>query len=43
MAYSEFYFTDVLFPDFNEEEFDKAILIYNGRDIRLGGNSEKEE
>ncbi len=43
MAYSEFYFTDVLFPDFNEDEFDKAIDAYNGRDIRLGGNSEKEE
>jgi undecaprenyl diphosphate synthase len=43
MAYSEFYFTDVLFPDFLEDEFDKAIDAYNGRDIRLGGNSEKEE
>ena len=43
MAYSEFYFTDVLFPDFNADEFDKAIDAYNGRDIRLGGNSEKEE
>lgn len=43
MAYSEFYFTDCLFPDFLEDEFDKAIDAYNGRDIRLGGNSEKEE
>lgn len=43
MAYSEFYFTDVLFPDFKEDEFNKAILAYNGRDIRLGGNSDKEK
>ena len=43
MAYSEFYFTDVLFPDFDGDELDKAIDSYNGRDIRLGGNSEKEK
>ena len=43
MAYSEFYFTDVLFPDFDGDELDKAIDAYNGRDIRLGGNSEKEK
>ena len=41
MAYSEFYFTDTLFPDFDEEELDKAIYAYNKRDIRLGGNSKK--
>ena len=41
MAYSEFYFTDTLFPDFDESELDKAIEAYNGRDIRLGGNSKK--
>ena len=41
MAYSEFYFTDTLFPDFDEAELDKAIEAYNGRDIRLGGNSKK--
>ncbi len=41
MAYSEFYFTDTLFPDFDEKELDKAIEAYNGRDIRLGGNSKK--
>ena len=42
MAYSEFYFTDTLFPDFDEEELDKAILAYNKRDIRLGGNSKSK-
>ena len=41
MAYSEFYFTDVLFPDFDEKEFDKAIDSFNHRDRRFGANSKK--
>jgi undecaprenyl diphosphate synthase len=36
-AYSEYYFTDVLWPDFSEEEFDKAISSYAGRNRRRGG------
>lgn len=36
-AYSEFYFTDVLWPDFTPEELDKAIASYNNRDRRFGG------
>lgn len=36
-AYSELYFTKVLWPDFNEEEFDKAIADYGGRNRRFGG------
>ena len=36
IAYSEFYFTDVLFPDFKEDEFDKAIDSFNHRDRRFG-------
>ena len=36
-AYSEFYFTDTYFPDFNEEEFDKALDAYNSRNRRFGG------
>lgn len=36
-AYSELYFTDVLWPDFNEEEFDKAITSYSMRNRRFGG------
>ncbi|MCI6321512.1 MAG: polyprenyl diphosphate synthase [Clostridiales bacterium] len=36
-AYSEFYFTDVLWPDFNEAELDKAISAYQSRDRRFGG------
>lgn len=36
-AYSEYYFTDVLWPDFGREEFDKAIESYRGRERRKGG------
>ncbi len=35
-AYSELYFTDVLFPDFTDEEFDKAIESYCSRERRFG-------
>lgn len=35
-AYSELYFTDVLWPDFNEEQFDMALLSYAGRKRRFG-------
>lgn len=37
IAYSEFYFTDVLWPDFNKKELQKAIDYYAGRDRRFGG------
>ena len=36
-AYSEFYSTEVLWPDFNEAEFNKAIVEYNHRNRRFGG------
>ena len=36
-AYSEFYFTPVLWPDFGEEELDKALLSYSQRQRRFGG------
>ena len=36
-AYSEFYYTDALWPDFDEEELDKAIAAYQSRDRRFGG------
>ncbi|MBE6963782.1 MAG: di-trans,poly-cis-decaprenylcistransferase [Ruminococcaceae bacterium] len=36
-AYSEFYFTDVLWPDFDEAEMDRAIAAYQARDRRFGG------
>ncbi len=35
-AYSELYFTDVLWPDFDEAELDKAIEWYQNRDRRFG-------
>ena len=37
LAYTEFYFTDVLWPDFNAKELEKAVDYYNGRDRRFGG------
>ncbi len=36
-AYAEFYFTDVLWPDFTPEELDKAIAEFKRRDRRYGG------
>ena len=36
-AYSEFYFTDTLWPDFNERELDRAIAVFQSRDRRFGG------
>jgi undecaprenyl diphosphate synthase len=37
LAYTEYYFTDVLWPDFDIDELKKAIRYYNGRDRRYGG------
>ena len=37
MAYSELYFTDTLWPDFDEKEFDLALESFNKRDRRYGG------
>jgi undecaprenyl diphosphate synthase len=36
MAYTELYFTDVLWPDFGKEDFYKAIVEYQKRDRRFG-------
>lgn len=36
-AYAEFYFTDVLWPDFTKEELNKALAAYQGRSRRFGG------
>ena len=36
-AYSEYYFTPVFWPDFNEEELEKALETYNQRHRRFGG------
>ena len=36
-SYAEYYFPKVYFPDFNEKEFDLALLEYNKRKRRFGG------
>ena len=36
-AYSEYYFTDTLWPDFDQAEFDKAMAAFSKRERRLGG------
>lgn len=41
LAYTEFYFTDVAWPDFNREELIRAIEKYNARDRRYGGVKEE--
>ena len=41
LAYSEFYFTDVPWPDFGKEELEKAVEAYNKRDRRFGGLAEE--
>ncbi len=41
--YSELYFTDTYFPDFNEKELEKAIDAFNKRDRRYGGVKEDKK
>ena len=36
-AYSEFWFSDVLWPDFSDKDLDRAIDDYNKRNRRFGG------
>ena len=37
ISYAEFYFPKVYFPDFDDDEFDKALVEYTSRDRRFGG------
>ena len=37
-AYSEYYFTEVLWPDFDEKEVEKALISYSRRQRRFGGD-----
>ncbi|GAI88562.1 unnamed protein product, partial [marine sediment metagenome] len=37
-AYSEYYFTDALWPDFDVKELEKALEEYNDRQRRFGGD-----
>ncbi|MDX9798979.1 MAG: polyprenyl diphosphate synthase, partial [Bacteroidales bacterium] len=41
ISYSELYFTETLWPDFNKEEFYKAILDFQNRERRFGKTSEQ--
>ena len=41
LAYSEFYFTPVPWPDFSKSELEKAVEAYNQRDRRYGGVKEE--
>ncbi|MBV2233915.1 MAG: di-trans,poly-cis-decaprenylcistransferase [Sterolibacterium sp.] len=41
LAYTEFYFTDLLWPDFNAAALDEAIRSYQGRERRFGRTSEQ--
>ena len=41
MAYAEFYFTDVLWPDFNESDMHQALLSFTQRERRFGRTSEQ--
>jgi undecaprenyl diphosphate synthase len=41
MAYSEFYFSEVLWPDFDLSELDKAISAYQARERRFGRTSDQ--
>lgn len=43
LAYTEFYFTDVPWPDFDKAELEKAIAKYNERDRRYGGVKEEKK
>jgi len=43
IAYSELYFTDILWPDFTEAELDKALLHYAGRDRRFGKSQQEPQ
>ena len=41
MAYTEFYFTDTLWPDFRQEQLFEAIVDYQKRERRFGKISEQ--
>lgn len=42
-AYSEYYITDKLWPDFTIEDFKEAISVYQNRDRRFGGRNEAKK
>lgn len=40
-AYAEFYFTETLWPDFNDTEFERALAVYSQRERRFGKTTEQ--
>ena len=42
LSYAELYFPNCYFPDFNHQEYDKALLEYTKRDRRFGGLNKNE-
>ena len=42
LAYAEFYQTDTLWPDFDEDAYDKALIAFAARDRRFGGVKQEE-
>ena len=43
LAYTELYFTEVLWPDFSEQEMQKALTVYSRRQRRYGKTLEQME
>ena len=43
LAYTEMYFTDVYWPDFDKKELEKALLYYADRDRRFGGRKNESK
>ncbi len=43
LAYAELYFTDVLWPEFDKDEFDKALAFFAGKQRRYGHTGEQVE
>ena len=41
LAYTELFFTDVLWPDFNDDIFEEALAVYQKRERRFGLTSEQ--
>ena len=42
LAYSEFYFTEKLWPEFTKEDLLEAVRIYAGRERRFGGRKKED-
>ena len=42
LAYTEFYFTDVPWPDFHKKELEEAVRAYNNRERRFGALNDEE-